>query len=252
MLTSFEQVRDWITDNGLKRWVLYRDRNKTEKLLDSASFPSDEADKIAMTEKYLRLNGGTAYAMGATTNAASDLSLVCEIRLQEAQPAAVNGMGYAPQPVDEDKIAARIETKLRAEYERKEYERRLADLEKREKELRENENSAMGALTHYFAPIGKALLQRGMLRNVAGVDAKEPVQAQAIQALHDDEPETQVPDTQEPEDDVFTDEESNRLFELMKRFKAVEPQYLDLIENVVVMAENGDATYTMAKGFLLK
>lgn len=250
MLTTFEQVRDWITDNGLKRWVLYRDRNKTEKLLDSASFPSDEADKIAMTEKYLRLNGGTAYALGATTNAASDLSLVCEIRLQEAQPAMpVNGMGYQPQPVDEDKIAQRIEAKLRAEYERKEYERKLADLEKREKEFQEKQNSAMGALTHYFAPIGQALLQRGM-RNVAGVDSEEPVHAPAIQPLRQ-EPETQEP--QEPEEEeVFTEEESERLFDLMKRFKAVEPQYLELIEGVVKMKESGNPMYETAKSFLLK
>ena len=38
----------------------------------------------------------------------------------------------------------------------------------------------------------------------------------------------------------------------MARLKKVEPNYLALLESVVEMAESGDATYKMAKGFLLK
>ena len=38
----------------------------------------------------------------------------------------------------------------------------------------------------------------------------------------------------------------------MVRFKAVEPDYLQLIEAVVKMAESGDSMYNMAKGMLLK
>ena len=109
MLTTFEQVREWINDNGFERWVLYRDRARTEKILDSQSFPSDREDKLAMTEKYLRLAGGSAYAAGSTNKAAADLNTTCEIRLSEAAPAPAAGVGMTQPIVDEDKIAARIE-----------------------------------------------------------------------------------------------------------------------------------------------
>ena len=246
MLSTIQQVRDWIKDNGFKRWVLYRDYGRTEKILDSAGLAvADLPDKIAMTEKYLRLAGGHAYAAGATTNAANDLVTVCEIQL--AEPAAQTaGVGSQPT-IDEDKIAARIEAKIRAEYERKEYERLRKELDDDRKRFEDEKASAMGALAHYFAPVGQALLG-GQRRMVAGVDAERPVHVAPI-----------IPDggeqehAQEQEEDIFTDEESDKLFALMARFKKIEPDnFLKLIERMVEMAESGDGTYTMAKGFLLK
>lgn len=244
MLTTIEQVREWITDNGFKRWILYRDYGRTEKILDSAGLAvADLPDKIAMTEKYLRQEGGHAYAAGATTNAKDDLNTTVEIRLAaEVQPTA--GVGYMPA-IDEDAIEKRIEARLRAEYERREYEKLRKDLDEERKRFEDEKASAMGALAHYFAPIGQALL--GQRRMVAGVDAQEPVHAAPI-----------IPDggaqenAEEQEQEIFTEEESDKLFELMARFKKAEPDYLKLITRVVEMAESGDATYTMAKGFLLK
>ena len=74
MLTTIEQLREWVTDNGLKRWVLYKDYGRTEKINDSGAFPvSDIEDKLAMTEKYLRMAGGHAYAAGGTSGSKADL-----------------------------------------------------------------------------------------------------------------------------------------------------------------------------------
>lgn len=251
MLTSFDQVRDWITDNGFKRWVLYRDRSRNEKIIDSAAFTvSDMEDKISMTEKYLRMAGGNAYAAGATTMGKDDLTTVTEIRLADAvqaQPTA--GVGNPYPALNEDAIAARVRKEVEAEYNKREYERRAADLEKREKEFAEKENSAMGAIIRCFAPVGQAMMAKsGLLRNVAGVDTDAPVTADPVKPIERKEPETQEPE----QEDVFTDEESDKMYELMVRFKKVEPDYMRLIERVVEMAESGDGTYTMAKGFLLK
>lgn len=246
MLTTIEQVREWITDNGFKRWVLYRDYGRTEKILDSAGLAvADMPDKIAMTEKYLRQEGGHAYAAGAITNASNDLTFITEIRLTEQQAPAA-GVGFAPQPIDEDKIAARIEAKIRAEYEKKEYERLRKELDDDRKRFEDEKASAMGALAHYFAPIGQALL--GSRRMVAGVDTERPVHAAPIVA----EEHAEEPDDEKQEEEIFTEEESDKLFELMARFKKVEPDYLKLITRVVEMAESGDVMYTTAKGILLK
>ena len=244
MFTSFDQVKDWIIDNGFKRWVLYRDRSKTEKIIDSTSFVvSDMDDKIAMTEKYLRMAGGSAYAAGATTNSRDDLTTVAEIRLESAQ-ASTAGVGTMQpvQQLDEEKIAQRIEAKLRAEYEKKEYERKREELDKERKAFEAEKASAMGALAHYFAPIGQAILNGGQRRMVAGVDTQEPIRANVIQPI--------TTDQQTQEEDPFTDEEADELFTLMARFKKVEPEYMAMIRKVVEMAESGDATYTMAKQFL--
>ena len=129
MLTTIEQVREWITDNGFKRWVLYRDYGRTEKILDSAGLAvADMPDKLAMTEKYLRLAGGHAYAAGSITNAANDLTFIAEIQLTEQQAPAA-GVGFTPQPIDEAAMEKRIEARLRAEYERKEYEKLRKELD---------------------------------------------------------------------------------------------------------------------------
>ena len=87
---------------------------------------------------------------------------------------------------------------------------------------------------------------------VAGVDADEPVRAQRIVAERPEQQEQEQEPEQPEQEAPFTDEEAEQLMALMVRFKAVEPDYLKLIESVVTMAENGDATYNMAKGFLIK
>ena len=51
--------------------------------------------------------------------------------------------------------------------------------------------------------------------------------------------------------EIFTEQEADKLFDLMARFKQAEPQYMEMIEKVVAMAENGDATYKMAKSVLV-
>lgn len=246
MLTNFDQVKDWILDNGFKRWVLYKNSTKNEKIIDSASFTvSDMDDKIAMTEKYLRMAGGYAYAAGATTNSKDDLNTVTEIRLEsvQAQPAA--GVGNPYPALNEDAIAARVRKEVEAEYNKREYERRAADLEKREKEFAEKENSAMGAIIRCFAPVGQAMMAKsGLLRNVAGIDTEEQVTAQPIKPA---EPEEKEPEVENP----FTDEEADEVYALMVRFKKAEPDYLPMIRKVVEMAEKGDAMYKTAKGFLV-
>ena len=140
----------------------------------------------------------------------------------------------------------------------RDYQKRLADLEKREKQMDEDKQSALGAIVHYFAPVGQMLMKQKMGlgdRMVAGVDAQEPVHAQPIVATRSEEqPEFDEPDKGQPETEsawnAFTDEEGERIAELMAKWKEADPDYLTLLESVVTMAVNGDSKYTMAKSFL--
>jgi hypothetical protein len=247
MLTNFDQVKDWILDNGFKRWVLYKNSTKNEKIIDSAAFTvSNMDDKIAMTEKYLRMAGGYAYAAGATTNSKDDLNTVTEIRLESVQAQQVAAVGNPYPALNEDAIAARVRKEVEAEYNKREYERRAADLEKREKEFAEKENSAMGALIRCFAPVGQAMMAKtGLLRNVAGIDTEEQVTAQPIKPAEPEEAQ------EAQEENPFTDEEADEVYALMVRFKKAEPDYLKLVRKVVEMAESGDSNYKMAKTVLV-
>ena len=253
MLTSWEQVRAWIDDNNFKRWILYKDNTKIDKILDSSCFAvSDREDKIAMTEKYLRMAGGRAYACGYA-NAGKEDATIAEIRLDEQPAAGVGGSMYPSIGELRDSLTREIRAQIKAE----EYERERKEFENAKKQFEEEKQSALVAIIHYFAPIGQLLMQKhlggGALRNVAGLDANEEVHAKPI--VVDREPETQEPETQEPQNepsvwDVFTDEEGDKIGELMAKWKKADPDYLSLLESVVTMAANGDSKYTMAKSFL--
>ena len=237
MLTSFNQVAEWITDNGFKRWVLYRDYSRTEKIVDSANFPSDIPDKLAMTEKYLRLNGGHAYAAAATSNAASDLNTIIEIQLTDVQPLNAQPAAGIGSPQDIGQIEERLRKQIKAEIAQEKYEQERKDFEAEKKEFEQEKQSVIGLIVQQVAPYIPML--SGQRRMVAGVDTEEPVHAQPI-----------IPT--ETQEDPFTEEEEDRMYDLMVRFKKSEPQYLDLLESVVVMAEKNDPMYGTAKGFLLK
>lgn len=253
MFTSWDQVRDWITDNNFKRWIFYKDSGCKEKIIDSKAFAvSDQADKLAMTEKYLRMAGGRAIGHGFADNGSdAERATVCEIRLEEAiQPASGIGggqMGLGEIEAMEQKISGRLRKEIMAEIREADYQKRLADVEKREKALDEEKQSAIGAIMHYFAPIGQQMLQNKLMRNVAGVDATEPVHADPIQPIVTGQPAEQPEET---EDYPFTDEEDEKITTLVAQWKKADPDYLIYLEKIVQMCVSGDSKYTMAKSFL--
>lgn len=254
MFTSWEQVKSWIEDNNFPHWIFYkndpaeRDDKANDKIIDSNNFTvSDLGDKLEMTEKYLRMYGGKVYGVGFKTPNSTQGGVVCVCRLETEAAQATSGIDANYPSIGE--LTETITKQVRAELEAERMKQREKDLERREKEFEAKEQSAIGAIVHYLAPVGKMLLEKRMMPNVAGVDADEPVAAAPVQPIVTDAAaEQELVDTA----DAFTDEEEEKLYDLMARFKAVEPKYLELIEAVVTMAENGDSTYEMAKGFLLK
>lgn len=265
MLTTFEQVREWITDNGLKRWMLFKDYSRKEKILDSNAFPSDLSDKIAMTEKYLlRSAGGHAYAAGGTTAGANDMDVVAEIRLQDiqqyAQPTQGVGGGFDASTIGQ--LRDELSKSIRAEIKAEQYEAEKKEFERAKKEFEAKEAGVWGMLVNKLAPVAQQLISgnKPPYRMTAGIDTQEPVHAAPIvvdeptdtrDRRDTDEIPTDAPEEKSPWDD-FTDEEGAELGELLSRFKKVEPEYLTMIRKVVEMAEAGDSTYNMAKGFLCK
>ena len=255
MLITFDQVKEWITDNNLKRWMLYKDYTCKEKFLDSNAFPGDMPDKIAMTEKYLySVANGKAYARGGVTAGANDLDMCAEIRLQDVQPLYsqnIQGVGGGMDANVIGQLRDEITRSVRAEIEAASLKDREKEITRREKEFAEKEAGVWGLIVNKLGPavVGKILNNERM---VAGVDTEKPVHADPIIV---NDPENKPTDTPKPEDQEeqspFTDEEADELFALLARFKKAEPEYLTMIRKVVEMAENGDANYQFARKALL-
>lgn len=254
MFTQWQQVESWIRDNGINSWRFSYDRTGTQTDGETTSqtrsnrlavlsdaFPGDLDEKIALTKRRLMAEANqTLYGYGKRGKENTGL-LYCEVRLVDElqQPGAqpVSSVPVYPQ-FDEAAISARIRKEVMQEMELKRYEDERKSFEQEKRAFEAEKASAIGLLVHHLSPVLSALGQK----RVAGVDASAPVQAQPITTI----------EQEEMINEIFTDEESDKLFDLMARFQAVEPEYMQLIECVVKMAESGDGTYTMAKGFLLK
>ena len=266
MFTNFEQIESWIKDNNFAHWIITRNKPDEEKkndiIVDSNFYTGDDADKIAMTKKYLVLNGGRGYAVGFRTPNTTVGGVVAEIRLEdETQPTQGIGMQQNIQPLNIGEIEDRVRKQVMSEIREQDYQKRLGELERREKEFDAEKQSALGAFVHMISPVAKVMMERKLLPKVAGIDADAPVEVAPMRVRRDhpehEEPETPQVDaaeeaeTQTPDQpEVFTDEEADALYSLCARWKAVEPDYIGFLTKIVEMAESGDAKYTMAKSFL--
>ena len=272
MFTKWHEVEDWISDNNIKKWVFTK-TNPTGKeanavdngVIVSTTYwdkdennPMDISRKLDLTKKYLEQYGERVFGIGYSSASGTRGGLYCEVCLSSAQPQAP--VGFTPQipagtgSVDEEALTERIKKELRLEYDQRDFERERKNFDEEKRQFEADKASVLGAVIGYLKPYIPALSGIGKTehRLVAGLDG-EDMEAAKIKPV-DPNPEAPADgEPQEPEqENIFTGEESDKLFELMARFKKVEPQYLELLENVVVMAESGDTTYAMAKKFLLK
>lgn len=258
MFTKWQEVEAWIRDNGLSSWSFRYDKpgeksddtqseqkrsNRVAVLSDA--FPGELDEKIMLTLRRLQCEKEhILYGLGRRGKENTGL-LYCEVRLVDEvqQPGMTVPVSSPSQPIlNEEQIVQRVRKECLFEFQQMRFEEDKKNFERERAEFESSKNSVVGALVHYFSPVVAAMGQKG----VAGVDAAAPVVAQPVQPVQQLEVEENL------EDELFTGEESDRLFELMARFKAVEPRFLELIESVVSMAERKDPTYDMAKGFLLK
>lgn len=263
MFTSWDQVEEWIRDNNFAHWIIYRSRpeegdKNNNIIVDSKFYTCGEEDKIAMTKKYLLANGGRGYAVGFATPNTTVGGVVAEIRLEgQNEPSnGVNGLG-GYNSIGE--LRESITREIRAQIKAEQYEAEKKQFEKDKAEFEAEKQTAIGALVHYFAPIGQMLMEKKFapMARVAGIDAETDVRARRIvpedgNPIDKPQGDPEQPANEQPQDEPFTDAEAEQLMALMVRFKAVEPDYLQLIEAVVKMAESGDGMYNMAKGMLLK
>ena len=258
-LKNWGEVQQWLQDNCIVRWNVSRDKSVDNNYVFAYNKEKSPDENMLVFENALqRFAGDVLYMVGWRTDAAKTGGFSASILYQQAQqPSApapqVSGLGGAGSALDVDTLKKDIYREIKNEFDQQRLERERKEFDEAKRDFEQKQNGVIGLLVEYLAPVAQQLA--GKLRpmpRVAGLDAEAPVTAEPI---HAKESEPEMPSAkayQQQEEEVFTDEEADRLFALMARFKKVEPDYMQLIEAVVTMAEAGDSTYTMAKGFLLK
>lgn len=265
LLTKWCDVEEWIQTNGFKRVVVRtsdrstagEDNRSNDCVFDSRWASGDWNSKIDHLKWMLERSDRKVFATGFQNESAGTGGMIAEIRLDQQMPAQQAAVGYAMPPVsgfDEQAITERIRKEIKAEYEKNELERERKEFERERKEFNDTKNGIMGLVVGYGKPILEAMAAKN--RVVAGIDQPGHTEVDPINpevAPVEEGKQDSVPSDEEGEQDsVFSDEEAEQLMDLMARFKKVEPDYLCLIRSVVEMAESGDATYTAARGFLIK
>ncbi len=249
-ISNFQDFEGWLKDNGLNYWKISSStspQNNDNKFVFDKTKEYEENLRLCQTALD-RFAGQMLYATGWRTSEARTGGFSCVVLYSDAgsqqkqeTPVQVQGLAGA---FDKETLIEEITQKVRNEYETLNLKRERETLDADRKAFNEQKEGVLGLLVHYLAPVAKQVM--GVSTRVAGMDAQN-VEATAIRVKK----ETPQAEVQETEESPFSDEEAEKLMELMTRFASVEPQYLELLERVVEMAERGDKMYMSAKTMLL-
>ncbi len=249
-MTTFDKIPELLRANDCKYWHI-----RTKKDANSYVFKYDDSrsfdDNIARMQEIMRLYHGSYFILEGKENAASNKGSFCFEFSNEGAP-AVGSMFQMQQPVSNGMSEIDVETRIknatdavRLEFRTQDLERREKELAAREKEYREEKASTIGIIVDR---IGKVIPKIFPQVAVAGMPGEEvPVPASLAKQPQHNEEAVGIATAENDEQDEATAE----LESLLERFAAVEPEWLPLLRRMVEMAEAHDATYTMARNFLL-
>lgn len=249
-MTTFDKIPELLRANDCKYWHI-----RTKKDANSYVFKYDDSrsfdDNIARMQEIMRLYHGSYFILEGKENAASNKGSFCFEFSNEPTTPSLGGMQYQPQVISGGMSEIDVETRIknatdavRLEFRTQDLERREKELAAREKEYREEKASTIGIIVDR---IGKVIPKIFPQVQVAGMPGEQvPVPAVAKSAEEAQEV-TEFATVENDEQDAATAE----LESLLERFAAVEPEWLPLLRRMVEMAEAKDATYNMARNFLL-
>lgn len=254
VIKSYEELEEFIKLQQLARWIIAYDKwdngDKPARVACATFKDGDQKSNLEYTESCLRYAKNTRLYMKGWRDSATTSPCYAEIMIpgsQEISPIQQmqQMVGTTQQPAfDREELMRDIRNQVKNEYEAKELERKKKELEDERKAINEERNSFMGVMAHYFAPVAQMLAQKAGVPVTGILNAGGEVAADTIK------PAGTSPEEQNQED--FTDEEAAELESILLRLKKAEPEYMQLLQRVVELAEAHDSTYTMARGFLLK
>ena len=268
---NVEKVIEWLKLNNIVHWSLHNNANTqaNNKIFESYDDCNIE-DEFERMRRVVGLSQNPTIYINAKQNLSKQVNNYQETWRNMPDNTGVTGvapsatigaaelanMGYLTPEEADKRIAAALEAE-RFRREKEDFEKAIKEFKAEKKEFDNFKHSAIGALLEKGLPYLGAMFgvepKADAYRRVAGTSG--PTVANTIQAQNPDaeEPEEEpidkendnaptppvqtVPVAEEPE--VFGEEESDRLFELMKRFKEFDPDYLSVVEKIVNIATSG-------------
>lgn len=249
-MTTFDKIPELLRANDCKYWHI-----RTKKDANSYVFKYDDSrgfdDNIARMQEIMRLYHGSYFILEGKENAASNKGSFCFEFSNEGAP-ALGSMQQQPtvihsglSEIDVENRIKNAQDAIRLEFQTKDLERRERELAEKEKEYREEKASTIGIIVDR---IGKVIPRIFPQVAVAGMpDEEVSVPASVAKMPQHNEEVAEIATVESEEQDEATAE----LESLLERFAAVEPEWLPLLRRMVEIAEAKDATYNMARNFLL-
>lgn len=254
---DINNVIAWLDINGIQQWTAYSGAGASGqgKLFESDIEKTRESE-IDRFRQVMALSDNSRVRIVGKVNPKQQTGIFEEFWANVSAPVA-QAIGSAPA-MDADyidkKIAAAVqENELR--WREKELSKRETSLAEAEKEFKRNQEGIVGILIEKAAPFISQLMPRAA---VAGVESPTPVAPIPVKTIPAESDATM--EAEEPE--VFTEEESDRLFSAMARYKEADPEYLDVLEGLVDFVCSGQPIaimggavkidYTQVKDIILK
>lgn len=183
-----------------------------------------------------------------------DESLSTAPSMMQQQPVYVNGIGNT----DREQLEEEIRSKIMFEIEKENFRKEKEEFEQSKINGTGNDGDITSTLANISGNFCKVIDSiANVMREVnksrsfsmhtspaVGIAGVEP---EAIPTNILDKAKNTMEEINQETQDI-----QEKVENLLERFSNVEPQWIELLEKVVIMAENQDTTYTMAKSILLK
>ena len=252
-----DNLVSWIRHNKLKSWSLARKNSLKENTIVWSSnadvdFDANVEDMLSTLEC---LDGGNVYIISRDKGSVSNAGECWRVPEKNgATDAPISGYQQPIQPavpigyVSREELDQRIDDavkRVQFENERKQFEQERAEFKRERKEFENTRDGIIGTLITKAAPIIEPYLAR-LAPRVAGLDSEQQMQAEPIAAVNQDD----ALENETAEADVFSDAESDKLFDLCERWKrADEADYLKILEKIVQFSESGKEAKVFGMSF---
>lgn len=183
-----------------------------------------------------------------------DESLSTAPSTMQQQPVYVNGIGNT----DREQLEEEIRSKIMFEIEKENFRKEKEEFEQSKINGTANDGDITSTLANISGNFCKVIDSIANVMREVNKSRSFSMHTSPAVGIAGVEPEAipnnildKAKNTME-EINQETQDIQEKVENLLERFSNVEPQWIELLEKVVVMAENQDTTYTMAKSILLK
>lgn len=183
-----------------------------------------------------------------------DESLSTAPSTMQQQPVYVNGIGNT----DREQLEEEIRSKIMFEIEKENFRKEKEEFEQSKINGTANDGDITSTLANISGNFCKVIDSIANVMREVNKSRSFSMHTSPAVGIAGVEPEAipnnildKAKNTME-EINQETQDIQEKVENLLERFSNVEPQWIELLEKVVIMAENQDTTYTMAKSILLK